>query len=83
MITPRFSSFLLFSRQNVDFSLCLSIVIGCAYVVRTNPRTQSFRIDPVGVGSTYRRGGYRGAVGMGMKGRGKYSLPLASKIEIN
>ena len=69
VITPRFSSFLLFSRQNVDFSLCLSIVIGC--VVRTNPRTQSllstyrrggYRVVQW-VGSVYRWGSYRGAVG--------------------
>ena len=68
--TPLFSPFLLFSRQKFHFSLCLSIVIGCAYVVRTNPRTQSLlSINPVGVATmvqwvegTYRRGDYRGAV---------------------
>ena len=93
----------MFFGENVDFWLCLPIEIGCAYVVRTYPRTQSLlSIDPVGVatavqlvGGTYRRGGYRGAVGRGyvqggggyrdavgrgMKGRGEYSLPLASII---
>ena len=46
--TPLFLPFSLFFGENVDFLLCLSIdEIGCAYVVRTYPRTQSFRIDPV------------------------------------
>ena len=64
--TPLFSPFSLFFGENVNFWLCLPIEIGCAYVVRTYPRTQSLlSIDPVGVGSTYRRGGYRGAVGRG------------------
>ena len=74
MKTHNFRIFCLF--ENVDFLLCLPIVI--AQVTRTYPRTQSLlSIDPVGVvtmvhwvGGTYRRGGYRGAVGRGMKGRG-------------
>ena len=45
--TPLFLPFSLFFGENVNFWLCLPIEIGCAYVVRTYPRTQSFRIDPV------------------------------------